>query len=243
KIGTKKLVPFAKQLGFKSKLNAYPSLALGTSEVTPLEMNNAYAHFANGGKSVTPYYIEKVTDKDGHVLYEAKKEKKQLLNANNVFIMNHLLQGMFNNKLGGYTKVTGYTLAGQLSQHYAGKSGSTNSDSWMIGYTPAYVSTVWIGFDDNAPLRTIEQQTVSKKIWATLNEKLHRNYGDLYWPEPDDVIAVEIGVLSGGQSNGACAEQTTTEYYRKNNVPATVCFQEGKNQKQQVEQNVRWQLF
>ena len=146
-LGQKVLIETAKRFGLTTKMDEVPSLALGTSGARIIEMVNAYSILANGGKKVQPVFITKVENHKGEVLYQRKKENEQILDPDQAFVMTQMLTGVFDEKLNGYTKVTGSTIAKQLTRPYAGKSGSTSTDSWIIGYTPQLVSGVWTGYD------------------------------------------------------------------------------------------------
>ena len=146
-LGQTKLIETAKRFGLTTKMDKVPSLALGTSGARVIEMVNAYSLLANGGKKVQPVFITKVENQKGEVLYEQKKETEQILDPDQAFVMTQMLTGVFDETLNGYTKVTGSTIANQLTRPYAGKSGSTSTDSWIIGYTPQLVTGVWTGYD------------------------------------------------------------------------------------------------
>ena len=104
-----------------------PSLALGTSPVKPIEMVNAYSMFANGGKEVKPTFIRRIMDHEGNILYDAHLESKQVLDKSKAFVMEEMMTGMFNKKLA--LCLTGQSMLSKLSRTYAGKSGSTETDS------------------------------------------------------------------------------------------------------------------
>src|SRR5699024_7068872 len=144
----------ARKFGITSDLPAVPSLALGSASISLLEMTSAYGMIANGGKQLSSYTIEKITSHSGRVLFERKETPKQVLDVNKAFVLTHLMQGMFDRRLNGYMEVTGSTIADQLHANYAGKSGTTDADSWMIGFSPNRVIGVWAGYDDNRNLQT-----------------------------------------------------------------------------------------
>ncbi len=134
-------------------------------------MANAYSLFANGGKKVTPTLITKVEDYNGNVIYENKQETEQLLDPAKAYVMTHMMTGMFDAKLNGYAKVTGNSLIDDITRPYAGKSGSTETDSWMIGFTPQLVTAVWAGHDVGKPITLTAEKSYAKNIWATLWRK------------------------------------------------------------------------
>ena len=110
-LGEDELVKAVKRFGLTSPVTKVPSLALGTSGVKPLEMTNAYNLFANGGKKVEPYFITKVTGRDGEILYQKKLKRPAILKQEDAYVMTQMLTGIFDIKLNGYATVTGASIA------------------------------------------------------------------------------------------------------------------------------------
>src|SRR5699024_1123976 len=111
-----------------------PSLALGTATVSLDEMMTAYGRLANGKEKVNSRTVTKIIDKEGKVVYEYEADKTDShLNEKSAFILSDLMTGMFDESLNDYTSVTGASISDELAHTYAGKSGTTASDSWMIG--------------------------------------------------------------------------------------------------------------
>jgi membrane peptidoglycan carboxypeptidase len=119
-IGENRLIETAKTLGISSPLKKVPSLALGTSPVKVIDMVNAYGIFANGGKEIRPTFIKRIETHDGEVVYQAPSEQKQVIDKRYAFLTTHLMTGMFNQKLNGYTTVTGKPISKYVSRPYAG---------------------------------------------------------------------------------------------------------------------------
>lgn len=139
-VGTDKVVEMAKRLGVRSPLESVPSLPLGTSDVTPIDMAGAYATFANDGRYNEPYYIEKIVDRKGKVLYQHQAKPVQVLDVQVARLVNEVLQA---NVTGG----TGRNARIDNGQPAAGKTGTTNesSDVWFVGYTPQLATAIWMG--------------------------------------------------------------------------------------------------
>jgi penicillin-binding protein 1A len=137
------VVALAKRMGIKSNLVPAPSLALGTSDVSPLEITSAFSVFANNGIRAVPYYILRVEDRNGKVLYRSKPEFEYVFDQKVAQMMTTCLQGVVN---GG----TASSIRNWFSYPAAGKTGTTQSyaDAWFVGYTPHYAAGVWVGFDD-----------------------------------------------------------------------------------------------
>ena len=122
-------------------------------------------------KRSTPILIKRVENHEGEVIYEQKQENEAILRPDLAFVMTHMMTGMFDKKLNGYASVTGSTIINKMTRTYAGKSGSTNADSWMIGYSPQLVSAVWTGYDNGQTLELTSDKTYAKNIWINLWKK------------------------------------------------------------------------
>lgn len=138
------VVKLAKDMGIASPLRAFPSIALGTSEITPLELAGAYGTIANGGIYIRPFSILRVEDRNGIVVYETKQQKKNVLSASTAGMVVDMMQDVVN----------WGTAAGSRRYFHrpaAGKTGTTQdfSDAWFGGFTPQLLGVVWVGFDDH----------------------------------------------------------------------------------------------
>jgi penicillin-binding protein 1A len=162
-VGIDKVVEAAQRLGIKSPLEANASLALGTSEVTPLELTSAYAAFANGGLRVQPYMVTQVSDNAGHVLYTRAPPKADRVIAEHVNRdMVAMLYGVVAQGTGRSAAIGGYQAAG--------KTGTTQDyrDAWFVGFTTDYVTTVWIGNDDSSPMRNVTGGSIPAEVWRAV---------------------------------------------------------------------------
>src|SRR5699024_11629445 len=112
------------------------------------------------------YTIEKITRPDGKVLYEHASEEEQVLDERKNYILIDLMKGMFDERLNDYMTVTGASISPMLTREYAGKSGTTDADSWMIGFSPTLVTGVWTGYDQNTTIQVNEAKLIAKKVWA-----------------------------------------------------------------------------
>ena len=144
-LGVQRTVDFAKQCGITSKIPPYPSIALGSADLSLVEMVQAYSMFPGRGFNVKPYFISRIEDKNGNVLASFRGETKEIISENEAFIMTKMLQGVVD--FG-----TGRALRGAygVSSEVAGKTGTTNdnADGWFIGFSPQLLSGVWVGCDD-----------------------------------------------------------------------------------------------
>lgn len=137
------VVKMAERLGIRSQIPAYPSIALGTAEVSPLDLTSAYSVFANEGVRATPYAIIRVEDRNGKILYQRKPEMDNVLDPKICHEVTSSLEGVI--QRGTATRVLNY-----FRYPAAGKTGTTQNyaDAWFVGYTPEYTAGVWVGFDD-----------------------------------------------------------------------------------------------
>ena len=144
-IGPRIVAQYAKRMGISTPIRPVPSLALGTSEVIPLELVASYATFSNNGVYVKPISIIKIEDKTGNVIYRQRSEHKEVLSKETAYIITDMLQDVMRRGT-GYPVRRDYKFYGPAG----GKTGTTNdfTDAWFMGFTPHLVAGVWVGFDD-----------------------------------------------------------------------------------------------
>ncbi|HVY02553.1 MAG TPA: PBP1A family penicillin-binding protein, partial [Caulobacterales bacterium] len=160
-VGEANVVKLAHRFGIQSDLPAVPSLALGTAEVTPLEMTQAYSTFMRGGRRIDAYIVQAVENSRGDVLYnrpayEAQQVYDPDLNKRMVGMLGHVVQAG-----------TG-TRARLPDRDAAGKTGTSQDwrDAWFVGFTADYTTGVWIGYDNSQPMNKITGGAAPAAIWA-----------------------------------------------------------------------------
>ncbi|WP_174300222.1 transglycosylase domain-containing protein [Caulobacter sp. S45] len=160
-VGRDKVADTARKLGITSEINTDPAMALGTSQVSPLEMAQAYDSFANGGYGVQAYAIERIRTRDGKVLYEHPAPSRDQVVPEPQLDQ---LVGMMRKVLvapgtGTHAAIGGYDLAG--------KTGTTSDfrDAWFVGYTGGFVAAVWIGKDDDTPMHHVTGGSAPADLW------------------------------------------------------------------------------
>jgi penicillin-binding protein 1A len=138
------VVKVAKKMGINSPLQPYPSIALGTSEVSPLEMTSAFGTMDNNGVHVDPISILKIENRNGIMIDQFTPESNEAISPQTASIISDMLQGVVNYG-------TGAGLRKWFHRPAAGKTGTTQnfSDAWFVGYTPQLVAGCWVGFDDH----------------------------------------------------------------------------------------------
>ncbi|MEY3552520.1 MAG: hypothetical protein RL735_868 [Pseudomonadota bacterium] len=160
-IGPKNIAETAHRLGISSELQSNASIALGTSEVSPLELVSAYAPFANGGIRIQPHVIMRVQTSDGKLLYQRKGASfGRVVSLQHVAMMNAMMQE---------TLLIGTARQAQLpGWQAAGKTGTSQDyrDAWFVGYTGALITGVWLGNDDNSPTKRVSGGNLPVNIWS-----------------------------------------------------------------------------
>jgi penicillin-binding protein 1A len=167
-VGPKTVVAVAHRLGIASELEPNASLALGTSEVTPLEMVSAYAAFANGGVGVQPHVISRVRTADGKQLYARRNASfGRVIEPQYVAMMNGMMEE---------TLLTGTAHKAELpGWQAAGKTGTSQDwrDAWFVGYTSYLVAAVWLGNDDDSPTKKVSGGNLPVEIWSRFMKAAH----------------------------------------------------------------------
>jgi penicillin-binding protein 1B len=144
-IGIDRVIGTARAMGIQSPLKDVPSLALGTSEVVPLEIASAYAVIANGGVKVEPLAIKEVVDTTGQVLERRALDMTTVLTPQEAYLLTYLLEGVVDRGTARGVRALGF------DRPVAGKTGTTSDykDAWFLGFTPDLLSVVWVGFDQS----------------------------------------------------------------------------------------------
>lgn len=243
-LGQEKLIETSQKVGISSSLKKVPSLALGTSPVKLIEMTNGYGILGNGGWEVKPSFIKKVETYDGKIIYQASSERRRILDKETAFLTTHLMTGMFDSRLNGYTTVTGTPIVKYLSRTYAGKSGTTSTDSWMIGYSPELTAGVWTGYDRDKTIDIVPERGYAKKIWALFMEEALKGEPPSTFKPPKGVTGVYIDPQNGKLATANCPVSKLT-YYKKGTEPTEYCIdhlfqEERKKNKIQEQKEAPW---
>ncbi len=191
-----KVMNLANKAGLPKVEKAYPSMALGTSEVTPLQMATAYTVFANLGDKITPMPISRVTNGEGTTVVAPAPERKNVLHADVAYIMDDMMKDVINKGTATGAQAWGFkNVAGKTG--FAGKTG-TSRDGWFAGFTPELVCVVYVGFDDGDDLG-MKGSDSALPIWADFMREALNEYpewnGD--WQMPDSVRKAEIDTRNG----------------------------------------------
>jgi penicillin-binding protein 1A len=168
-VGYGRTIDTARRMGISSALRPYPSMALGTMEVSLWDLVTAYSVFANQGVRVEPHFIRQVVDREGRVREEAKPRVVEAIRADVAYLMTYLLEGV--TEAG-----TGAAAASALDRVVAGKTGTTDdlADAWFVGFSPSLIAGAWVGFDQKKTLG--EGETGAKAalpIWIEFMQAAH----------------------------------------------------------------------
>lgn len=167
-VGPDRVAQVAHRMGIESELQANASIALGTSEVSLLELTSAYAPMMNGGFKATPHIVKRITDADGKVLYENKYDNPpRVLSEGIAATMNGMLTGVINEGTGKAARLKGWQAAG--------KSGTTQSfrDALFVGYTSMLTTGVWFGNDDGTSMKKVTGGGLPAKAWKDFMTAAH----------------------------------------------------------------------
>ena len=184
-MGPEQVAQTAQRLGISSSLGHDASLALGTSEVTPMEMTQAFVPFANGGMAVSPWVVKRITTRDGKVLYEHKGNGLgQVITTANLGQMNQLFRAVVREGTGTKAQFGNWDIGG--------KTGTTQEyrDAWFVGFTPYLTAAVWLGNDDNSPTKEVTGGSMPAQIWRDVMEPAHTGLKWLALPGSTSVAQV-----------------------------------------------------
>jgi penicillin-binding protein 1A len=191
-IGVDYVIDYARKLGIESQLDRNLSTALGSSGVSLLELVSAYGVFANQGIRQEPVFIRRIEDRSGNVIYEAPEEKESVIDKSTAYIITHLLEKVV-------TEGTGWRIKA-LKRPVAGKTGTTNNlyDAWFMGYTPRFVTGVWVGHDQEKSLGKNETGSrAASPIWLDYMQEILGGSTERVFPVPDNVVFAKIDAKTG----------------------------------------------
>ncbi len=164
-VGPDTVVAVAHRLGIVSHLGSDASIALGTSEVTLLELTSAFTPFANGGYTIVPFSVRRIVTRDGQVIYERKGDGfGETISSTNLGAMNTMMRAVVTEGTAQKAQIDGFDIAGKTgtSQDYR--------DAWFVGYSTYFTGGVWVGNDDNSPTKTVTGGSIPALIWKDVME-------------------------------------------------------------------------
>jgi penicillin-binding protein 1A len=222
KYGLRTVVSYARKFGLTKNVPPVPSLGIGSCEATVMEMASAYTAFPNGGVRSEPYLVERITDKNGMLVYQHRPHTHEVLRPEAAWIMCSMLRDV--NIRGTAASIW----ASGFNHPSGGKTGTTNdyTDAWYIGFTRRYTMAVWVGADDHkgmGPGHTGSDDAVP--TWIAVMKFAERGNKLLEFPRPDGVEEASFCQVSGLMAQDFC-KQTARDYYIATSMTPEDCTPE-----------------
>jgi penicillin-binding protein 1A len=192
-LGPANVVDTARRFGIQSDLGNDASIALGTSEVSLLELTSAFVPFSNGGTLIEPFVVKRISTRDGEVLYERVGSGfGKVIGNRELGMMNQMFRAVVRDGTAKNAQIG--------AQDVGGKTGTSQDyrDAWFIGFSPYLIGGVWLGNDDNSPTRNVTGGSLPALIWKDVMTKAHRNF--------------EVAQLPGARSSVAVRQTEVAEY-------------------------------
>jgi penicillin-binding protein 1A len=218
-IGFRPVIDVARRVGVTTPLHPYPSLALGATEVSLMEMVSAYGAFANGGLLLRPHLLREVRGRDGRVTFQAAPEAHEVMEPAVAYVLTQMLQGVIRRGTAAS--------ASQFPRPVAGKTGTTDghSDAWFIGYTPDLVCGVWVGLDQSESIgRGQSGARAALPIWSEIMAAATTGRPVAEFSRPPEVVQVPVDPATGLRASVQtdCA-QIHLESFMEGTEPLAAC--------------------
>ncbi len=215
-VGPQKVIGLARRVGITTELHPYPSLALGSSEVTLLELTGAYGSFANRGQLVPHRLIRYVKNKDGS-MDENRPKLTESMTAQNAFLVSSMLRSVVESGTG--------RVAQKLGRPVAAKTGTTDdyTDAWFVGFTPQLAAGVWVGYDIKKSMGEGETGAqAAGPIWTQFMQAAMRGKEALDFDIPEGITQMEVDQATGLLADPKCGP-TVQEFFVEGTQPTQSC--------------------
>ncbi len=216
-VGPTLVADVGRRAGIKHNLEAVPSIGLGTSLVSPLEMANSFSTFANGGIHVAPFGVLKVADNKGRVLEESVPEESESFSPQLSYVLVNMMKGVIQRGTGIY--------ASRLKRPLAGKTGTSqdSKDMWFIGMTPDLTAASWMGYDDMASLPIKDwSSSLTVAWWTEIMETVLKDQPVRDFSVPDGIVFVTVDQETGKLALPTCKKKIL-EAFIKGTEPKEFC--------------------
>ncbi len=220
-VGYGRVAETAKALGLNGNIKPTPSIALGSYEVTPLEIAGAYTAFVNGGDVLKTTYIKTIRDQTGHSIFDSKLERHHAIDPRVAYLVENMMEEVLRSGTGARARSLGFILPA------AGKTG-TSRDGWFVGFTSKIICAVWVGFDDNRDFK-LEGARSALPIWTEFMKRAHqhREYRNVHeFEAPEGIVTAEIDSDTGELASPACPH-VRSEVFIAGSQPVTICHLHG----------------
>ncbi|HAT71295.1 MAG TPA: hypothetical protein DCS63_00585 [Elusimicrobia bacterium] len=218
RVGPTLVADVGHRAGIKRNLEAVPSIGLGTSLVTQMEMASSFSTFANGGIHVAPFGVLKVTDNQGRVLEEAVPEESESFSPQLSYVLVNMMKGVVQRGTGSY--------ASRLKRPVAGKTGTSqdSKDMWFIGMTPDLTASAWMGYDDfiSLPMKDWTGGGTVVPWWTEIMETVLKDQPVRDFPVPDGIVFVTVDQETGKLALPTCKKKIL-EAFIKGTEPKEFC--------------------
>ncbi|MCM2266429.1 MAG: PBP1A family penicillin-binding protein [Elusimicrobiales bacterium] len=218
RVGPTLVADVGHRAGIKRNLEAVPSIGLGTSLVTPLEMASSFSTFANGGIHVAPFGVLRVTDNSGRVLEEAVPEETESFSPQLSYVLVNMMKGVVQRGTGAY--------ASRLRRPIAGKTGTSqdSKDMWFIGMTPDLTAGAWMGYDDfmSLPMKDWTGGGTVVPWWTEIMEAVLKEQPVRDFPVPDGITFATVDQETGKLALPTCKKKIL-ESFIKGTEPKEFC--------------------
>jgi penicillin-binding protein 1B len=232
-IGLPALRNVLRAVGFQGPLAEDLSIALGSSSVSLLDIATAYGALANGGVLTRPVPLYKLVGESGDTLWSVLPDRRQAVSPQAAYLVTSLLKGVVDRGTGAKARALG------VQGPVAGKTGTTDAyrDAWFVGYTPDLVIGVWVGFDDERPVKLTGSQA-ALPIWSELARRLIPQ-AQPDFEMPSGVVQREIDPRTGQLATSQCPEKTP-EVFIAGTEPTVYCEVHGAGLWERLKQTFRF---
>lgn len=197
--GVERVAQMARRMGIQTNVAAYPSIALGAFEVTPLEVAETFATIANGGVRTRLHAVKEIRDDEGQMLYQESVKQERVLSPEVDYLLVDLMKAVIDEGTAGGVRARGF------ARPAAGKTGTTNDmrDCWFVGFVPQLLTVVWVGFDDNSPVGLTGAQA-AVPIWTDFMSRALAGSPEQDFFIPERIVFRAVDPMNGLLATSSC---------------------------------------